>query len=154
ALEGLNDQQKLDLFPAPALARWARRLGLGASQAEERIHWLTETLAIPGGTPVRRACEEAHLDRQKALELIIAHVDRTEVQNTVGQMRRRIYQGFAKAAILGDETDLAEFLTFGFADLDNQVRPARQDLVLALTKALMEVFLSLKVPVVVAFDQL
>src|SRR3712207_4986705 len=35
-----------------------------------------------------------------------------------------------------------------------QVRPGRQDLVLALFKVLMEVFRGLKTPVVVAFDQL
>ena len=34
------------------------------------------------------------------------------------------------------------------------MRPSRQDLVLALLKVLMEVFLSLKIPVVVAFDQM
>src|SRR6185369_1110570 len=52
------------------------------------------------------------------------------------------------------EGDLANFLTFGFAELEFRVRPSRQDLVLALFKVLMEVFLSLKIPVVVAFDQL
>src|SRR5262249_14494813 len=51
-------------------------------------------------------------------------------------------------------SDLANFLTYGFAELDFKVRPTRQDLVLALFKVLMEIFLSLKIPVVVAFDQL
>src|SRR5438045_7264184 len=69
-------------------------------------------------------------------------------------MRRHIYHGFARAALLGDEADLAGFLTYGFAELEFQVRPSRQDLVLALSKVLMEVFLGLKIPVVVAFDQL
>jgi hypothetical protein len=49
---------------------------------------------------------------------------------------------------------LANFLTFGFAELEFHVRPSRQDLVLALFKVLMEVFRGLKIPVVVAFDQL
>ena len=69
-------------------------------------------------------------------------------------MRRHIFNGFARAALLGDEADLANFLTYGFAELDFHVRPTRQDLVLALFKVLMEVFRSLKMPVVVAFDQL
>src|SRR5205085_11903697 len=64
------------------------------------------------------------------------------------------YQGFCRAALLNDEADLANFLTFGFAELEFQVRPSRQDLVLALLKVLMEVFRGLKIPVVVAFDQL
>src|SRR5207244_3339478 len=41
-----------------------------------------------------------------------------------------------------------------FAELEFHVRPSRQDLVLALFKVLMEVFRGLKIPVVVAFDQL
>ena len=69
-------------------------------------------------------------------------------------MRRHIYQGLARAALLGDESDLANFLTYGFAELDFKVRPSRQDLVLALFKVLMEIMQSLHVPVVVAFDQL
>jgi hypothetical protein len=56
--------------------------------------------------------------------------------------------------LLGDEAELANFLTFGFAELEFHVRPSRQDLVLALFKVLMEVFRGLKIPVVVAFDQL
>ena len=39
-------------------------------------------------------------------------------------MRRHIYQGFARAVLLGDEADLANFLTYGFAELDFQVRPS------------------------------
>ena len=56
--------------------------------------------------------------------------------------------------LLRDESELANFLTYGFAELEFHVRPTRQDLVLALFKVLTEVFRSLKTPVVVAFDQL
>src|SRR5208282_4583623 len=62
--------------------------------------------------------------------------------------------GLGRAALLGDESDLASFLTYGFAELEFNVQPSRQDLVLSLFKVLMEVFLHLKMPVVVAFDQL
>ncbi len=154
ALESLSTSERLDLFPAPALARWVRRLGLGSTQAEERTQWLMETLAHPGVAPVRKACTEAGLDLGRAAEFVCRHVDRIEVHNTAGQLRRRIHQGLVRAALLGEEADLAGFLTYGFAELDYQVRPSRQDLVLALLKVLMEIFLSLKVPVVVAFDQL
>src|SRR6202040_3192319 len=40
------------------------------------------------------------------------------------------------------------------AELDFQVRPSRQDLVLALFKSVMEVLRTLHIPVVIAFDQL
>jgi hypothetical protein len=160
ALADLTPQQRLDLFPAPGLGRWAKRLGLGTSQAQERTQWLldllgsVERLEPRPAASVRRTCEEAGLDLQRACELVCDDVERTEPRNTAGLMRRSIHQGFARAIFLGDETDLANFLTFGFAELEFQVRPSRQDLVLALLKVLMGVFLSLKVPVVVAFDQL
>ncbi len=69
-------------------------------------------------------------------------------------MRRAMYQGLARACLLKDEAAIANFLTYEFAEFDFQVRPTRQDLVLALFKALMEIFRTLKTPVVVAFDQL
>src|SRR5207245_4715905 len=110
----------------------------------------------PGGSSaaLRQVCEECRLEATAAFELICQSIDRAETHNTAGLMRRQIHQGFARAALLGDEGDLANFLTYGFAELDFKVRPSRQDLVLALFKVLMEAFLQLKMPVVVAFDQL
>jgi hypothetical protein len=159
ALTALAPAERLDLFPAPGLAGWARRFGLGGSQAQERTQWLIDRLARPCTLPfqaggVRRACEEASLDSGKACELVVAHIDQTEAHNTAGLMRRQILTGFARGVLLGDEADLASFLTYGFAELDFQVRPSRQDLVLALFKVMMEVLRGLRIPVVVAFDQL
>jgi hypothetical protein len=159
AVRDLAPAEKVELFPPPGLGRWARRLGLGAQQAQERAEWLAENLSGYSNfartpTPLNRALEEAGLTPQRAFDLICAHVQKTEAHNTAGLMRRHILQGFARAALLNDEADLAQFLTFGFAELEFHVRPTRQDLVLALFKVLMEVFRSLKAPVVVAFDQL
>src|SRR5690349_16690632 len=42
ALGDLTPQQRLDLFPAAGLGRWAKRLGLGTSQAQERTQWLLD----------------------------------------------------------------------------------------------------------------
>jgi hypothetical protein len=159
AVVSLNPQQRLDLFPAHGLGGWARKLGLGTSQAQERTQWLLDTLARPAPRPfvpggVRRACAESGLDFARACEALCVHVERTEAHNTHGLMRRNVYQGFARAVLLGEEADLANFLTFGFAELEFHVRPTRQDLVLALFKVLMDVMRGLRIPVVVAFDQL
>jgi hypothetical protein len=156
ALQALTPAQRLELFPTPGLGKWARRLGLGGTQAQERAQWLLDTLARPAGVPggVRRACAEAGLEPGRALELAAAHVARTEAHDAAGLMRRHVLAGFARAVLLGDEAELASFLTYGFAELDFQVRPSRSDLVLALFKALMGVLQGLHVPVVVAFDQL
>jgi hypothetical protein len=159
ALTALTPQQRLELFPAPGLGRWTRKLGLGTSQALERAKWLIDSLARPVPLPfqagaIRRACDEAGMEQTRALELVSEHVGRIEPHNTAGLMRRHIFEGFARAMLLGDESDLATFLTYGFAELEFQVRPSRQDLVLALFKVLMGVLQQLRVPVVFAFDQL
>ncbi len=160
ALTSLTPDQQLTLFPPPALVRWARVLGLGGTQAQERTQWLLECLnrpaapAAPGGGSLRRICAEAGLDPAKACECLDRYVDQTEARGTAGLMRRHLHQGFVRAALQGDEEELANFLTYGFAELDFQVRPSRQELVVALFKVLMQDFLSLKIPVVVAFDQL
>ncbi len=159
ALGGLSPQQRLELFPAPGLGRWVRKLGLGTTQAVERVQWLIDSLSRPVPLPfqagaIRRACDEAGLEPAQALDLVCRYIDRTEPHNTAGLMRRHTLEGFARAVFLGDESDLATFLTYGFAELDFQVRPTRQDLVLALFKVLMSVFQGLRIPVVFAFDQL
>jgi hypothetical protein len=158
ALTAASRDEQMDLFPAPGLGRWTRKLGLGVAQAQERTQWLLERLMRPcpaeGFNHLRRLCTECGLEPEKACELIGKFVDRTAPHNTAGLMRRHISFGMARAALAGDESDLANFLTYGFAELDVKVQPSRQDLVLALFKVLMEMMHSLKVPVVVAFDQL
>jgi hypothetical protein len=159
ALSALTNDQKMDLFPAPGLGRWTRKLGLGVGQALERSQWLVEHAGGHGQLgrgpmPVLQALSEAGVPVEKAIAIIEAYVDKAEAHNTAGLMRREIYKGFTRAHLLRDEAKLADFLTHDFVDMPFQVRPSRQDLVLALFKVLMEVFRALKTPVVVAFDQL
>jgi hypothetical protein len=157
ALSAATPEQRLELFPAPGLGRWTRRLGLGNTQAQERAQWLLDTLAKPAAGSAgatRRACNEVSLEPERACNFVCSYVEHSQTHNTAGLMRRHIYQGFARAVLAADETELANFLTYGFAELDFRVQPSRQELVLALLKVLMEVFLGLKIPVVVAFDQL
>ncbi len=155
AILGMKRDEQLDLFPTPTIGRWMRRLGLGTSAALERIQWLVEQLTrTEGATPLRRLATMVELDADKTCELLWTHLDRTQTHNTAGLMRRHIHHGLVRAALLGDEGELANFLTYGFAELDYKVKPGRQDLVLSLLRVLMEVFQSLKIPVVIAFDQL
>jgi hypothetical protein len=159
ALTELPAAERLELFPAPGLGRWARRLGLGGSQAQERTQWLIDTLTRPCPIPfqpggILRACSEAGIEPAKAFELVCGHIVRIEMHDTAGLMRRHILDGLACAVLRHDESELAGFLTYGFAELDFHVRPTRQDLVLALFRSIMQVLQELNVPVVVAFDQL
>jgi len=159
AIRELQPADKVELFPPPGLGRWARRLGLGTTQAAERAEWLIENLSgyanfarVP--MPLSQALCGAGLSPQRAYELCAAYAARTEPHNAAGLIRRSVLNGFAKAALLNDEAELANLLTYGFAELDFNVKPSRQDLVLQLFKVLTDVFRGLKIPVVVAFDQL
>jgi hypothetical protein len=141
------------------LAKWTRRLGLGTTQAHERTQWLIDNLRAPhgpngGSLDLQRLCSQAGVEPECVCQLVFDHVEHAEAHDTAGLMRRHLLQGFARAALLGDESDLANFLTFGFAELEFQVKPSREDLVLTLFKVLCGVFQELRVPVVVAFDQL
>ena len=42
ALHELSPSERVDLFPAPGLGRWTRKLGLGSTQAQERTQWLID----------------------------------------------------------------------------------------------------------------
>jgi len=158
ALCSAGKDEQMNLFPAPGLGRWTRKLGLGTGQAQERTQWLIDNLARPVAnqefSSLRRLCAECNVEGERACAFLAKAIDRTEPHNASGLIRRQIYQGFARAALLGDESDLANFLTYGFAELEFKVSPSRQDVVLFLFKVLMEVFQGLKVPVVIAFDQL
>ena len=103
--------------------------------------------------PLTKALADAGLPADRAYALVADYVTKTEAHNTAGLMRKAVLAGFAKAVLLKDESDLANFLTYGFAELDFKVRPTRQDLVLALFKVLMDVLRGARTPVVVAFDQ-
>ena len=158
ALKALPAAERLELFPAPGLG-WARRFGFGGTQAQERTQYLLDTVSRPTHFPfapggVRRACDEVALEMMRACTLVCDHIERTEPRSTGGLMRRHILQGMARFVFHNDEADLASFLTYGFAELDFQVRPSRQDLVLTLFKSVMEVLRTLRIPVVFAFDQL
>ncbi len=157
SLSASTREDQMELFPAPSLVRWTRLLGIGSSQAQERTQWLIDQLsraAINPYSTLRRLCAESQVDAEKACDLVWKHLDRTETHSAAGLMRRHIHHGFVRAALLGDESELANFVTYGFAELDYKVQPSRQELVLSLFKVLMEVFQILKIPVVVAFDQL
>ena len=132
---------------------------MGNTQANERAEWLIENLSgyanfarVP--MPLTQALSGAGLTPQRAYDLCAAYAARTEPHNAAGLIRRNVLNGFAKAVLLNDESELASFLTYGFAELDFNVKPGRQDLVLQLFKVLTDVFRGLKIPVVVAFDQL
>jgi hypothetical protein len=160
ALAPLPAADRPKLVGGAGLARLARRLGWGAGAEGERFNGLLAELADRPGSdparrhPVNRLCADAGLGLEDAMKVIMDQTERTGSRDTLGQMRRRFDQGLARAVLTGDESDLAGFLTHGFADMPYQVRPGRQELVLSLFKVLSQCLLELHAPIVVAFDQL
>src|SRR5579862_3192754 len=106
ALSALPPEHQMELFPAVGLAKWARKLGLGNGQLQERTQWLIDSLGRPftpgTGIPLGRICQECDLDPAKACELVCQHIERTASHGAAGLMRRHIHQGLARAALLGD----------------------------------------------------
>ena len=156
SIAAMSQSEQMELFPAPALGRWMRKLGLGGTQTQERVQWSREQLAKPSNlaTSLKKACADVNLDCEKTCELVWMYPDRTETHNTAGMMRRHVYHVLLRAALSNDESELANFLTYGFAEVDYKVKPSRQELVLSVFRVLLEVLQTLKIPVVIAFDQL
>ena len=160
-LVGLSQAEKLEVFPAPGLGRWARKLGLGTTQALERVQWLIDTMKRPSADVATRARSARQLTRRASTRprccLNSSTSSSTAPRRTTPppDAHGTSSEGCAaESVLLGDESDLATFLTYGFAELEFQVRPSRQELVLALFKAIMGVLQGMHIPVVFAFDQL
>src|SRR5438552_3782390 len=107
ALRELSADEKVELFPPPGIGRWARRLGLGTTQATERAEWLAENLSGAANfarmpMPLTQALSDAGLATDRAFSLLAAHSQKTEALNAAGLMRRQILQGFARATLLKD----------------------------------------------------
>ncbi len=159
ALTQMGPEERRELFPGTPLLGWLKVFGYSNTQSLERTEWLLEQLTRLGNLPynkgaLRKLCEQSGLGPDTVVRILESHAERTEGKSPSALMRRALVCGFAKAVLQGNENELAEFLTYGFAELNIQIRPSRQDLVLALFKVLMEMFRSLCIPVVVAFDQL
>jgi hypothetical protein len=155
ALSAMSHAQRLQLVPASGVTRWARRFGFGASDAKERSDLMLEAVGQGGAlTPLHRLCGDLAIDVNRVHNILTNHISHLAGHDTAGLMRKRLLEGLVQAVLRGDESELAGFLTYGFAELGFQVRPGRQELVLGLLKVLMQCFLDLRTPVVVAFDQL
>jgi hypothetical protein len=161
SLPQLPEAALLEMFPAGGWGRWGRRFGWGLTQARQRHQQLLEQLhaaeqahPLLPPPPLLTLLHQLGVEPERLLALFDHLPSEGDPRNPAGLMRRFILRGFAHAILRRDESELANFLTYGFAELDFHVRPTRQDLVLALFKVLMELFASLRLPVVVAFDQL
>lgn len=158
ALGHLSAPERILLFPPPFMGGIFSKLGLGHDQAREKCAWLVSRLENPSAVTspedLVELCHEVGLSPARACEIATTHASNTMGRSTQGLMVASVVKGYCHAVFHGDESELASFLTYGFAEIEFHVRPSRADLVLSLFRALLEIARKAKVPIVVAFDQL
>ncbi len=116
-------------------------------------HGLAEALAS-SPRPCKTLVAEFHGDVERLVELVAADLAATESRDLKGQYRQKIILGFVRAALLGADQELADFLTDGFADVKFLAKPTRTQMALSLLQALTELIVGAGIPAAVAFDQL
>jgi hypothetical protein len=104
--------------------------------------------------PCRALVKETGADAERLMQLTCEFLDRKEPRDLKGAFRKRVAEGFVRATLLGDESDLSDFLTDGFADVKFVVKPTRTQLTLSMLQALVELIVGSGIPVAAAFDQL
>lgn len=104
--------------------------------------------------PCRTLVKETGADAERLVQLTCEFLDRKEPRDLKGAFRKRVAEGFIRATLLGDESDLSDFLTDGFADVKFVVKPTRTQLTLSMLQALVELIVGSGIPVAAAFDQL
>jgi hypothetical protein len=143
----------------PARGTWERlRLWSGSAKlAEARLAALRDLAAhcdAPVASDLAGACRASSLHPQRAWEEVDAHLERTEPRDAAGCLRRRLYAALARLALLGDREAIEDFLTGGYSEEAPQhVRDAGQ-LGRRLLTGLLEIFQTLRIPVVLVFDQI
>lgn len=140
------------LRPRSWWSRIAHRLGLDKASSLARAE--IEKSLRNASEPCRRLVERLEWDPHALIESSVRHLEAREAHDLGAAFRKRIVGGLLRAMLTGDENELADFLTDGFADPPGHVRPARGQLILSLLRALCEVLVGAGITVTVAFDQL
>jgi hypothetical protein len=104
--------------------------------------------------PCRVLVEDCGVDAARLVELTLDSISRREGRDLKGEYRRRMIAGFVRATLLGQDAELADFLTDGFADVKFLAKPTRSQMTLSMLQALTELIVGSGIPVAVGFDQL
>jgi hypothetical protein len=129
-----------------------RRWPLGSGSARPSSELLERLRVEP--RPCRTLVKETNADVERLIQLTSETLDKREPRDLKGAYRKRVTEGFVRATLLGDESDLSDFLTDGFADVRFVVKPTRTQLTLSMLQALVELIVGSGIPVAAAFDQL
>jgi hypothetical protein len=129
-----------------------RRWPLGGGAARPSSDLLERLRIEP--RPCRLLVKESGADVEQLLKQTSEALEKREPRDLKGAFRRRVTEGFVRATLLGDESDLSDFLTDGFADVRFVVKPTRTQLTLSMLQALVELIVGSGIPVAAGFDQL
>lgn len=153
AIGDWSEAEKLALFGGGRLRKVGHYFGVGVGDSLFHIDALAND--IEEGKESCRSLAEHHGVNLAALaDAASRHVDQTQSRDLKGDLRRQLLRGFLRASLLGQDAELADFLTDGFTDLGHAVAPTREQLTLSLLSALTELIVGTGIPVAVAFDQL
>jgi hypothetical protein len=153
-LDSIGDRQGRDLTKTQS--GWVARLGAwlgGRSSRRRSANALIDALRV-SGEPSRQLVERAGWDCERLRAEVVGLLEQRETRDLTSTYRKRILAGLLRAALVDDETELADFLTDGFADPPGHVRPTRGQLTLAMLRALAAVLVGAGITVTIAFDQL
>jgi hypothetical protein len=155
ALRQMPPDRQARLVPARGFwDAWRFRLG-GRAAVQARLDVVSGLINLCDLAPadVRSACSDAGIAPEQALGVIEEHLAATEGRDTAGSLRRDLYARLARVCLLEEREPIEDFLTGEYLQGGAQVVGAGQSTRRLLT-ALLELFRTLVVPIVLVFDQL
>ncbi|MFO0946626.1 MAG: hypothetical protein U1D30_11870 [Planctomycetota bacterium] len=148
-----SESEKLALFGGSRLQKFGYMFGVGVGDALFHVDALAND--IDEGKETCRVLAERHgVNLAELVDAAVRQVDQTHPRDLKGDLRRRLLRGFLQASLLGQDGELADYLTDGFTETGYAVAPSREPLTLSLLSTLTELIVGTGIPVAVAFDQL
>ena len=134
---------------------WQYLFGIGTRAVSDRERLLIGELGQVENRTVLEVCERREEDPDSLLTMALEHIDRWETGSTLaGQIRRGLYTELVRWAFGGPRAGIYEFLLDGYTRVESKTQPARETLVDELFRALIELCLLARMPIIFAFDAL
>lgn len=156
AIRRLSPPQQIELIPASGFWQGVRMKFGSAKLAQERLEAVARLIEIADSGPepsaLRKACEDSGITTRQAIQVINRHLDQTQSKNADDWFRKELHGRIATFALLGDREPFDDFHNGGteppafVKDGGNVSR--------CLLDTWLELLGTLRIPVVVVFDQL
>lgn len=155
ALHGMTETDWLGHNVSSRFQFWQYLLGIGTRPVSDRKRALIQDLNQPEARPLPELGEAHEQDLETLRRITLLQIERAESGLTIAaQIRRGLYLELARRAFGGPLEALFEFLLDGYTRVEASTSPSRATLVEELFRALLELCLLARLPVVFAFDAL